>query len=109
RPTIITWLTSVLTRRHQQDRDSQRIQKGTITKRLEALLLEKKTLYGMKTEGLISEEDYRKEKTRLLTTEQQIKEQQTTQTAASWSDAIKDMLAVAGNLTKLFTQDDPQI
>src|SRR5207248_298167 len=102
-------LRAVLKRRHQDERDSERVHKGILTKRLDALLSEKKTRYGMKTEGLISDEDYQKEKKRLLTEEHQIKEQQKEQTAASWSEAIEDVLSCAGNLTKLFALDDPQI
>lgn len=109
RPSFISWLREVLKRRHQDEITAERIQKGARTKRLEAIFAEKKKLYGMKDDGLISEEEYNREKKTLLAEEQQLKEQQNQKTALSFQDTLEEVLSFASNLTKIFRLENKEI
>lgn len=74
KPAFVDWIKKSLKRRNDREFEFERAQKGKLSKRLDTILVEKKSLYGMKIDGMISEEEYQKEKARLLTEEKQTKE-----------------------------------
>jgi site-specific DNA recombinase len=108
RPSFVAWLREVLKRRHQDELTVERIQKGARTKRLDEIFLEKKKLYGMKDDGLVGEEEYQKDKKRLLEEEQRLKEEDRHQ-GLSFQDTVEEVLAFASNLTKIFYVGSPEI
>ena len=75
---------------------------------LQAILTEKKEVYGMKIDGIVSEEDYQKEKKRLMTEEKQLKENIGSDGLASWTSIMEETLAFASNVTQIFKKGDPE-
>ena len=109
-PDLVTWIKDNIKRRNEKEFEFEKAQKGKLTKRLDGMLTEKKNLYGMKIEGLISEEDYQKEKARLLVEEKQINKGITTDGIASWTQTMEEALYFASKLTLLFdaAKQDPE-
>ena len=105
---LIDWIRSVLKRRNQKEFDIEKSQKSKQTKRLQAILTEKKEVYGMKIDGIVSEEDYQKEKKRLMTEEKQLKENIGSDGLASWTSIMEETLAFASNVTQIFKKGDPE-
>lgn len=99
----------LLRRRNDKEFEIEKAQKATQTRRLQAILTEKKETFGMKIDGLISEEDYQKEKKRLLSEEKLLKETVSVDGLASWTRTMEEMLAFAANVTKIFNKDDPVV
>ena len=108
KPSFIDWIRTNLKRRNEKEFEFERIQKGKLTKRLDAILLEKKNLYGMKIDGMLSEEDYQKDKNRLLAEEKQIKNGMATDGVDSWTKVMEEVLAFASNVTKIFHEGDTE-
>ncbi len=108
RPAFVEWVKNNLKRRNEKEFEFERAQKGKLTKRLDSILTEKKSLYGMKIEGLISEEEYQKEKSRLLVEEKQLKGSVASDGIASWTQVMEEVLAFASNVTKIFEKGDPE-
>ena len=106
KPSFIDWVRTNLKRRNEKEFDFERIQKGKFTKRLDAILAEKKNLYGMKIDGMISEEEYQKEKTRLLMEEKQTKGNISSDGIESWTKVMEEVLAFASNVTNIFHEGD---
>lgn len=107
-PSFIVWVRKNLKRRNAKEFDFERAQKTKLTKRLDALLAEKKQLYGMKIEGLIGEDEYKKEKDRLLKEEHQTKEQISKDNLGAWTKTMEEILAFASNITKIFYKGDTE-
>lgn len=99
---LVDWIKDNLRRRNEREFEFERVQKGKLTRRLDAILNEKKNIYGMKIEGLIGEEEYQKEKKRLLNEENQIKENIAEDGVGEWTKAMEEALAFASKLTVLF-------
>ena len=108
-PALIEWIRALLRRRNQKEFEIEKAQKSTQTRRLQAILNEKKETFGMKIDGLISEEDYQREKKRLLNEEKQMKESIGVDGLASWTKTMEETLAFAVNVTKIFKRDDPVV
>ncbi len=109
RPAFVEWVKNNLRRRNEREFAFERTQKGKQTKRLDTILVEKKSLYGMKIDGMITEEEYQKEKTRLLTEEKQTKKSIETDGLASWTKSMEETLNFAANVTKIFNVDDIEV
>ncbi len=107
-PNLIDWIRSVLRRRNQKEFEIETAQKASFTRRLQAILKEKKDVYAMKIDGMLSEEDYQKEKKRLLNEEKQIKENIGADGLASWTKTMEETLAFASRVTKIFQKGDPE-
>ncbi len=109
-PKLVQWVRENLRRRNDREFEFERIQKGKLTKRLDALLLEKKNIYGMKIEGLITEDDYQKEKKRLLSEEKQIKTSIASDGISSWTKTMEETLSFASKVSQLFddANEDPE-
>ncbi len=73
-----------------------------------SILKEKKDVYAMKIDGMLSEEDYQKEKKRLLNEEKQIKENIGADGLTSWTKTMEETLAFASNVTRIFQNGDPE-
>ena len=101
-PDLVEWVRANLKRRNEKEFEFERIQKGKLTKKLDGILIEKKNLYGMKIEGLISEDEYQKEKSRLLTEETQTKKAIEGDGIDSWTAVMEETLHFASKLTLLF-------
>ena len=108
KPSFVTWVRKNLRRRNEREFEFERGQKSKLTKRIDAILVEKKSLYGMKIEGLISEEDYQKEKSRLLVEEKQTKETIANDGLADWTNVMEEVLAFLANVTKIFHSYDTE-
>ena len=106
KPSFVEWIKDNLRRRNQKEFEFERQQKGKLTKRLDALLIEKKNVYAMKIEGMITEEDYQKEKNRLLVEEKQIKGGIASDGLACWTQVMEEVLGFASNVTKIFHEGD---
>ena len=109
KPAFVDWIKKSLKRRNDREFEFERAQKGKLSKRLDAILVEKKSLYGMKIDGMISEEEYQKEKARLLTEEKQTKESIETDGIASWTKTMEETLHFAANVTRIFNVDDIEV
>lgn len=106
---LVDWARGNLKRRNEKEFEFEKVQKRKLTRRLDAILDEKKNIYGMKIEGLISEDEYQKEKKRLLNEESQIKDNIVKDGIGEWTQAMEEALAFASKLTVLFeaAKDDP--
>ena len=109
KPAFVEWIKKSLKRRNEREFDFERAQKGKLSKRLDTILVEKKTLYGMKIDGMIGEEEYQKEKARLLTEEKQTKEGIEVDGVASWTKTMEETLHFAANVTRIFNIDDIEV
>ncbi len=107
---LFHWVKDNLKRRNEREFEFERIQKGKLTKRLDAILVEKKSLYGMKIDGMIEQEEYQKEKARLLSEEKQIKGGISQDGLESWAKTMEEFLAFAANIVKIFNnaKADPE-
>ena len=108
-PALTEWIRALLRRRNQKEFEIEKALKATQTRRLQAILNEKKETFSMKIDGLISEEDYQEEKKRLLSEEKQLKENVGLDGLASWTKTMEETLAFATNVTKIFNRDDPVV
>ncbi len=106
KPSFVEWVKDNLRRRNEKEFEFERQQKGKLTKRLDAILLEKKNLYGMKIEGMVSEEDYQKDKSRLLVEEKQLQKTIATDSVSAWSEVMEEVLGFAGNVSRIFDSGD---
>lgn len=109
RPAFAEWVKKNLRRRNEREFEFERAQKSKLTKRLDAILIEKKNLYGMKIEGIISEADYQSEKARLLKEEKQTKGSIESDGLAIWTRIMEETLDFAANVTKIFNVDDIEV
>lgn len=109
-PDLINWIRDNLKRRNEKEFEFERFQKGKLTKRLDAILVEKKNLYGMKIEGMIDETQYQKEKSRILEEEKQIKGTIAQDGLESWTKTMEEILGFASQIVKLFddAKEDPE-
>lgn len=109
-PDLVNWVRDNLKRRNEKEFEFERVQKGKLTRRLDTILTEKKNVYGMKIEGLISEEEYQTEKNRLINEEKQIKENIVSDGIGEWTRVMEESLAFASCLTELFEEakDNPE-
>ena len=62
----------------------------------------------MKIENLVTEEDYQKEKERLLREEHQTKNQIASDNLGGWAKTMEEILAFASNVTKIFHKEDTE-
>lgn len=106
RSTFVDWVKKNLRRRNEREFQFERAQKSKLSKRLDTILAEKKNLYGMKIDGMISEVDYQKEKTRLLMEEKQTKGSIESDGLAAWTKIMEETLDFAANVTKIFNVED---
>ena len=106
---LVDWIRENLKRRNEKEFEFERVQKGKLTRRLDAILTEKKNVYGMKIEGLISEEEYQNEKKRLINEETQIKGGIVSDGIGVWTKTMEEALVFASKLTLLFetAKEDP--
>jgi len=106
---LVDWIRDNLKRSNEKEFEFERVQKGKLTRRLDAILTEKKNVYGMKIEGLISEEEYQNEKKRLINEETQIKGGIVSDGIGVWAKTMEEALAFASKLTLLFetAKEDP--
>ena len=109
RPAFVEWVKKNLRRRNEREFEFERAQKGKLTKRLDAILVEKKSLYGMKIDGMITEEEYQKEKARLLTEEKQTKGSIAADGIGTWTQTMEETLNFAANVTRIFNIDDIEV
>ena len=109
-PDLITWIRGNLKRRNEKEFEFEKNQKGKLTKRLEAILTEKKNLYGMKIDGMIDEAQYQKEKSRILEEETQTKGAIAQDGLDSWTKTMEEVLAFASKIIQLFddAKEDPE-
>lgn len=108
KPTFVTWVRKNLRRRNEREFEFERGQKSKLTKRLDAILVEKKNLYGMKIEGLIGEEEFQKEKSRLLVEEKQTKNSIDSDGLAHWTSVMEEVLSFLANAMKIFQSYDTE-
>jgi hypothetical protein len=60
KPAFVNWIKKSMKRRNEREFEFERVQKGKLSKRLDAILVEKKSLFGMKIDDMISEEEYQR-------------------------------------------------
>ncbi len=109
-PYLVDWVRDNLKRRNDKEFEFEKVQKGKLTRRLDTILTEKKNVFGMKIEGLISEEEYQSEKNRLLDEEKRIKDDIVSDGIGEWTRVMEETLAFAARLTDLFEEakEDPE-
>lgn len=98
-----------LKRRNHKEFQFERAQKSKLATRLDSILVEKKNVYAMKIEGMISQDDYFKEKNRLLMEEKQIKDGIQNDGIALWTKVMEETLDFAANVTKIFSSHDIEV
>ena len=91
-----------LKRRNKAEFDFERTLRTKQTKLLQAIMDEKKQVYGMMIDGLISKKDYQLEKSRLLTQEKQTRESLQGNPLGPWTKTMEEVLSFASNATKIF-------
>ena len=107
-PLLVEWVRDELRLRNERGFEFEKVQKVKQTKKLQILLDQKKQLYGMKIDGLVSKEDYKKEKKKLLNLEQQIKGYLQTDNTFHWEKTLEDILDFATNAAAIFKKADPE-
>jgi site-specific DNA recombinase len=108
KPAFINWLRKMLKKRNDREFEFERAQKVKLTKRLDAILLEKKNVYGMKIEGLIGDEEYQAEKKRLLVEEKQTKDIIDSDGLEAWTQTMEEFLAFSSKIIKVFNGYDTE-
>lgn len=109
KPSFAEWVKKNLKRRNHKEFQFERAQKSKLATRLDSILVEKKNVYAMKIEGMISQEDYFKEKNRLLMEEKQIKDGIQNDGIALWTKIMEETLDFAANVTKIFSSHDIEV
>ncbi len=107
-PKLIDWLRLILKRRNQKEFDIEAAQKSQFSKRLQAILIEKKEIYEMKIDEIISEEDYQAEKRKLLNEEKLVKENISVEGLVSWTRVLEEAVAFAANVNRIFKKSKPE-
>ncbi len=79
------------------------------TKKLIELSKKKELIYGMKDDGLYSEDDYQIKKAEVLKEEQLIKEEFSINQSDYWDHLLDDSMTFIGRVKELYETDDPFI
>ena len=102
-PALSEWLKMVIKRRANSEIDFARNLRVQQTKRLDQNFIERKKLFDMKADGMITNEEFDKEKSRLLTEEKELSN--TTVYNSYWS-TLEDAINFATNVTQIFKEGD---
>lgn len=105
-PKFGDWIKKVIKRRNAKEFSFERKQQEMQTKRLATITDSKERLYGMKNDGLFSEQEYQKRKRELLIEEQQVRESLQTSTTQHWESVIDNILNFATSVSRLFDNGD---
>lgn len=105
-PDFIKLVRDVMKRRNAKEFEVEKKQKEIQTKNLELLMDKKKSLIAMKIDGLITQEDYLKEKDKLLKEEMQIKAYINRDGTAYWESVIDETLDFAQTIREKFESGD---
>lgn len=106
-PRFIDWVREVLKRRNEEEFAFDRKQKELATKRLLELNQKKERVYGMKIDGLYSEEEYKQRVSEILKEEIKVKEEMNSDRLTYWGQVIDDTLSFAEKIQNLFNSKDP--
>lgn len=105
-PDFIQLVRDTMKRRNAKEFEVEKKNKEIQSKKLERLMDEKQRLYGMKIDGLITQEDYNTEKNRLLKEEMQIKSYINRDGTAYWESVIDETLDFAQTIRDRFESGD---
>ena len=105
-PMFGSWIKKVLKRRNIQEFNFERKQQEIKTKKLSALTDQKEKLYGMKIEGLYSEEEYQAKKKCLLIEETHLRESLQKPQTSYWESVIENTIDFASAVSNLFENGD---
>lgn len=105
-PKYAELIKKVLKRRNANEFAMERKQLELKTKRLLDITSRKKNLYGMKIDGLFSEEEYQKQKRDILIEEKQLRESYIRPHTTYWEGVIDNAINFATAVTQLFGYGD---
>jgi len=102
----IEWVRGVLHRRNQQEFDFDRKQKELASKRLLDISKRKEIIFGMKTDGLISKDEYEAKKAEVLKEEAEAKEGFDNHSINRWEQILTKTLDFSARVMELFNHGD---
>lgn len=109
-PEFVGWLKKVMKRQNQVEYHNAAKEQELQTKKLAEITRQKFQLRGMKDEGFFpTEEDYQKEKEKLLKQEQLIKQEIVSTDDSYWDALFEDTLKFANEIKSLYETPDPVI
>ena len=105
-PDFIKLVRDVMKRRNVTEFELEKKQKEIQTKKLDQILDQKKRIFDMKIDGILSEEDYKKERADLLQEELEIKSYINRDGTAHWETVMNQTLDFAQTIRERFESGD---
>ena len=105
-PEFSEWLKKAIARRNEKEFLDDRKIRELNTKRLDKVMDDKKILFGMKNDGLITEEDYQKQKNKLLLEENNVRENFKETLTNKWGLVLDNIIDTQRQIKEMIEEGD---